>query len=509
MAQGSQIASAFRLLQTGDAVGALAQAEALIAKEPRSGRAHLVAGMALRALGRMEAARTAFEHAASLDASDFAAAYEWGLIRAARRDADGALAEFERASRLRPAFAPAAYAAGMERFRRREWREAAEHFQAAQEADPRNIDAALAGAQALHLMGRADEADRLFRKTLDRAPGNAAALRAYGQFLVTRGQFEQAAERFAACVKASPEDDDAQMFLAQARLVTARLREGWLAYQHRESRRQHITARQAAGAKYEPPAPGSQPPALRIVAEQGLGDILFFLRYAVPLARSGTRLTFTGDARLHSLLERTGLFAGMDTDPSPSAIPEVLTGDLPVLVPGDYPPPLSLMAQPERVEKWRALLDSQGPHPWTGITWRAGTPKDVLAHGLEKAVPVEALLRRLKKGHGTVVALQRGPRPGEIEAASASLGTPVYDASRMNDDLEDALALLAVLDRHVGVSNTNMHLAAGLGKTAEVLVPFPPEWRWGFTGEHSPWYPGFRVLRQSAGGDWLGALAPL
>jgi hypothetical protein len=53
-----------------------------------------------------------------------------------------------------------------------------------------------------------------------------------------------------------------------------------------------------------------------------------------------------------------------------------------------------------------------------------------------------------------------------------------------------------------------MHLAAAAGATADVLVPFPPEWRWGVAGE-SPWFPGFRVFRQRPDGDWSRALAEL
>ncbi|MDP1683398.1 MAG: hypothetical protein Q8L39_16700 [Burkholderiales bacterium] len=42
-----------------------------------------------------------------------------------------------------------------------------------------------------------------------------------------------------------------------------------------------------------------------------------------------------------------------------------------------------------------------------------------------------------------------------------------------NDDLESILALPDVLGEYVGVSNANMHLMAGLGKTARVLISFP------------------------------------
>ena len=65
------------------------------------------------------------------------------------------------------------------------------------------------------------------------------------------------------------------------------------------------------------------------------------------------------------------------------------------------------------------------------------------------------------------------------------------------------LALLALLDDYVGVSNTNMHLRAGVGKPARVLVPSPPDWRWMMNhARTSPWFPGFSIYRQSLRGDW-------
>ena len=69
--------------------------------------------------------------------------------------------------------------------------------------------------------------------------------------------------------------------------------------------------------------------------------------------------------------------------------------------------------------------------------------------------------------------------------------------------------LLASLDLYVGVSSTNVHIAAGLGTPASILVPQPPEWRYGQAGATTPWFPGFRVYREHARDGWDGALASL
>jgi len=79
----------------------------------------------------------------------------------------------------------------------------------------------------------------------------------------------------------------------------------------------------------------------------------------------------------------------------------------------------------------------------------------------------------------------------------------------LNEDLEGMVALLTVIDEYVGVSNTNMHLRAGVCASARVLVPRPPEWRWMAHGRASPWFPGFTVYRQAERGDWSAAMAAL
>jgi hypothetical protein len=61
----------------------------------------------------------------------------------------------------------------------------------------------------------------------------------------------------------------------------------------------------------------------------------------------------------------------------------------------------------------------------------------------------------------------------------------------------------------VGVSSTLVHMRAGLGGAARVVVPFPYEWRWMESGEATPWFARASVYRQDAGGEWNAALARL
>jgi hypothetical protein len=160
-------------------------------------------------------------------------------------------------------------------------------------------------------------------------------------------------------------------------------------------------------------------------------------------------------------------------------------------------------------------LRAFGPPPYIGLTWGAGlTPEEQKAFPDRpiwvKRAPLTELGELLRGLRASVVILQRKPDARDVAAFGGALGRPALDASDCNDDLRDAVALLSLLDDYIGVSNTNMHLMAGLaGKRARVLVQSPPEWRWAMRGEKSPWFPAFELYRQGSDWSWNEALQRL
>ncbi|MGA0034329.1 MAG: hypothetical protein ACO3HA_13505, partial [Burkholderiales bacterium] len=144
---------------------------------------------------------------------------------------------------------------------------------------------------------------------------------------------------------------------------------------------------------------------------------------------------------------------------------------------------------------------------------RAGTPLAEQtawrSRSLSKEIPLEALAVAVRDVRGTLISLQRNPAPGELRQLSDFVGDEIHDMGVVNEDLEEALALLTLLDEYVGVSNTNMHLLAGLGRSGRVLIPNPAEWRWMALGDASPWFPGFSLYRQTISRDWSNAIERL
>jgi len=308
-----------------------------------------------------------------------------------------------------------------------------------------------------------------------------------------------AIDRLSAAVKQHPEWIAATNALAHACLADARWRDGW----------HHYLARHGGKASALPARLQNERILLR--GEQGIGDVLFFLRFAPLLKARGATFSVVCAKKLHGVI---GMPA-METE-APGFARQLLLGDLPVhLDCYETPPAWPLSVSHDARRAAREKLQALGRGPYMAVTWRAGTDT---ARGREfgaermaltKALPPEELGAALRGWHGTTVLLQRGGRAGEVERFTSAFGTQCHDLSLLGDDLPMLLAVLAEIDEYVTVSNTNVHLLAGLGRTARVLIPYPAEWRWMRREGRSPWFPDFPVYRQAQSRDWRPALREL
>lgn len=74
-------------------------------------------------------------------------------------------------------------------------------------------------------------------------------------------------------------------------------------------------------------------------------------------------------------------------------------------------------------------------------------------------------------------------------------------------DYRETADLMATLDAVVTVDTSVVHVAGTLGVPTICIPPSCPEWRWGVSGETTPWYPSVRLVRRKRWDDWPGAIA--
>jgi hypothetical protein len=169
--------------------------------------------------------------------------------------------------------------------------------------------------------------------------------------------------------------------------------------------------------------------------------------------------------------------------------------------PGDIPADAPyLAAEPALVEKWRQRIGTEGFRIgicWTGSLVNAGMGID-RSFALAELAPLAALpgvrLISLQKLDG-LDQLASLPAGMTVE----SLGED-FDAG--DNGFVDSAAAMQALDLVISCDTAVAHLAGALGHPCWTALKHRPEWRWGQTGETSPWYPGMTLFRQTRDGDW-------
>jgi tetratricopeptide (TPR) repeat protein len=316
-----------------------------------------------------------------------------------------------------------------------------------------------------------------------------------------------------------PDHHQVRHTFAQLLLAQGHWREGWQQYLFRVHLLAERVDSRSGEVRLPPPLPARlDGRSVRLRREMGLGDNLFFLRFLPELRRRGALVAVSAPQNLARILPGDLEVIVKEEPVGPGRVwdHDLWICDLGALLEAtDTPPALPLVIDAARVDRLREELRGLGPAPYLGLTWRAGT--DVLRNRefgndrgfLSKEVsPLAALGQAVRGWPGTLLALQRQPYAGEIQTVAAAAGAPVHDFSALNEDLPAMLALLGLIDEYVAVSNTNVHMLAGLGRTARVLVPYPPEWRWMREGA-SPWFPGFALYREPQARGWAEPLSRL
>jgi tetratricopeptide (TPR) repeat protein len=490
---------------SADGLDHLAAARRLAPEDTEIACAH---GLALVQAGRSEEAYDAFQNAVALDPRRVDARVNLANLLAERGENDRARIHFAEALEVDPACVEAMVGLGNIAEREDKTAEAETLYRRALAADPNYTDAHVNLGVALNAAGRSEAALASLRRALAIDPRCANAHANLGHALMGMGEWQDALGALDRALTIAPEHVDARINRATVRLLTRDFAGGWRDYLARDAKQSVGIGvhREALPAKLD----GQR---LLVLADQGLGDELFFLRFAAVLKARGATVYYRAGDKIAAMVARSG---AVDRVVGPSEAPPGVTltlsvGDLPFLLGlasvKDVPPPLPIPPLPEARAAMAERLAALGPAPRIGVTWRAGTK--IHHNSLFKEAPRAALAGALADAPGTLIALQRQPAEGEVAAFADEAGRTVHDMTALNESLEDMLALLALLDDYVCVSNTNVHLRAGAGRTSRVLMPHPPEFRWMADGDESPWFPGTRIYRQTAAGDWACALTRL
>jgi tetratricopeptide (TPR) repeat protein len=376
-------------------------------------------------------------------------------------------------------------------------------------------------ARALVRIGRfseaadaASQALRLLPTCVDARVSLASAMRELGSSAEAERQLEIANAE-------APDHAVAAFNLAQIRCFRGRWREG-LAGLHADRVRQW-----SAMPSSQWPAPslwqGQAAPSshLILLAEQGLGDTIQFLRFAAAARSRVGRVTLAPPRSLPAgrpWLSRLALTAaGIDDvlapgSPMPAAELFAPLFSLPHLC-GPEPnhivaPPRYLQADPQRVQHWSRVLGPRAGRTRVAIAWQ-GNPQ--YRADTRRSMPLatfEPLFAATRQGAPfELYSLQKGFGSEQLSQwHAASQQDPVVNLADQLDNgadtFADTAAVLELVDLLISSDTSLPHLSAALGRPTWMLLPAVPDWRWEATVPRSPWYPTMRLFRQRQSGQW-------
>jgi tetratricopeptide (TPR) repeat protein len=394
---------------------------------------------------------------------------------------------------------------------------------------------------ALGGAARYGQAERCFHQALAAKPDMSEVHSNLGNLYQEQGRLPEALASYELAMAHDPQSVSTRWNRSLSLLQSGDFEQGWREYEWRWQRKQ-TPARPFSQPRWD----GSPQPdrTLLIFIEQGLGDILQFIRFAALARKRVGRVIVECPGFVMPLLGRCagvdevvaeGRFVsevaaqGVHTPRSPGDLAQAFDLQIPLMsLPGVLGTTLAtipnrvpyLFVDEVRVVRWRAeLLKSEtwrtappappcqgvermsAPPLRVGVVWQ-GNPN----HRLDRyrSIPLAEFGVLARIAGLQLISLQKGPGAAQLEEARKRFAVlePPITGEMTAEALLDTAALMKCLDLVISVDTGTAHLAGALGVPIWVPLSAIGEWRWLLHREDSPWYPTMRLFRQKKLGSW-------
>ena len=346
-------------------------------------------------------------------------------------------------------------------------------------------------------------AESNFRRAITFNRAYADAHYNLGNVLKEMGRLDEAISQFDLCLEIEGSHSGAHWNRSLTFLLAGNYQAGWPGHEWRFSQRNFPSARSMAAPLWQ--GESLEEKRLLIYVEQGLGDMLQFIRLIRPLLDQAEQVILECPSRFVALLktfdERLQLIA------AGSELPGV-----------DYH--LPLMSLGGRLNLSSEAIPENGGYlqvlpPWTdacsekvslpegsgkriGIQWQGDSNYSA---DKNRSVPLENWASLWKVKNVQWVSVQQGYGLEQLSGAHPVLNAGVH-LDKGADGFVETAALLKQLDLFITTDTALVHLAGALNVPTWLILGEHPDWRWGLEGEQSPWYSTLRLFRQQERGEW-------
>ncbi len=480
---------------------------------PNYPEAHLNLGCALYEHGDITAAIISYKRAIQLKPNYPEAHCNLGCALHEQKDFTAAITAYNKAIQLKPNYPEAYNNLGNTYKEKGELTAAATLYGKALQLKPNYPEVHSNLGATLQDQGNLSAAITAYNTAIQLSPDQPDVYSNLGNALKEQGDLNAAIISYNKSLKLKPDNPDAQLNYSLTMLLLGDYKNGWEGYKWRTK---------ARGNQSKPHAlpsctlwngePLEHETKLLLVTEQGLGDILQFIRYALVLRCQNLKVSLCAQTRLHPLIQSSGI----DSSPlSPEQANQINKGfwipllSVPKLLEVSPSNPIInspyIKSSTELTKKWRDTISAK-PKPTVGINWR-GNRSDTSRQA--RNIPIHIFRKINKAFTGDLLCLQRDTYPSEIDEVinDRKMASHQQDVLRIADsdipeDFLEYAAIIANCDLVITTGSTVAHLAAGTGIPTWVLLPKIPDWRWGLKGNTTFWYPTMRLFRQRERGNW-------
>ncbi len=342
-----------------------------------------------------------------------------------------------------------------------------------------------------------------YQSAIKLAPKHAELYNSLGLALKEKGQFKEALEAYDIAFLLAPDNAEIHNNKAILMLLSGDLRKGFHEYEWRKLKRERYGNRDYVQPEWRGEDISGK--TLLIHHEQGMGDAVQFSRYLTLLEHYKVNVIYAAHPPLRRLLSSQGDIQFVDPNNSnlqfdyhcPLLSLPLALGTTLDTIPAAIP---YLRALPERVDKWRKRIGSEGFK--IGVAWQ-GSGGRFATNRLFSPLYFKALqdLPNVR-----LIGLHKAPlyAPWDLpEGIHIEPLGPDFDME--TDAFLDTAAAIEVLDLVISCDTAIAHIAGAMGKPCWVILRHVPHWVWMMERPDSPWYPSIRLFRQKRPGDWVSA----
>ncbi len=490
---------------------ALACYEQAIALQPGSAVAHCNRANVLKGRGHFDEAMAGYDRAIACQPDFVLAHYNRGVLLEAMQRPAEALASYDRAIAIQPGLAQAHNNRGIVLAEFRRLDDARASYETALAIDPGFAEAYNNLGLVLADLKRFDDALANYAQAIALRPDYAEAHSNRGLLLVDLHRHDEALASYDRALAIAPNYATARTLKAELLLLRGAFAEGWELYESRWQSKFRPSRGQLAEIPVWTGQESVAGKAVLLVPEVGYGDFIMFIRYLPLLRERGARILIQTPKPLCALcaamahdvtiVEEGGAPPFVDLQCPIMSLPRAFGTTLQT-IPAAVP---YLQVPREREDRWRARLGSSS-RPRVGLTWSGKPDRNVDRRPLRsRSLPLDLLgpmLRLPFEFH----ALQQ-----EFSTADAAMlsSLPITTHQHALVDFADTAAVIQQMDLVISIDTSVANLAGALGKPMWVMLPRASDYRWGFAGDKTPWYPTATLFRQAGIEDWGSVVGPI